>query len=180
MPTINIKDRDGQVVAAFRPRQKVTIDGYPFPRSHPWEMAAGRGVLDHPELDKAGFMSELIPDPPFKPQRENVTTERDRRISQQVTVTLDDARTFPVDMANGGRANIADIAQVAGEKEAQGIGTPITFRDANNTDQVMTNTQFRALAMQVASVVNAIYKASWVLKDTDPIPIDYTDDKHWP
>ncbi len=183
MHKIRIRDAQDSVELEFRPGRAVRIADQPFPKSHPWIKAAINGVLAHPVLDATGYTSELIADPvrpPFTPQRGNVTTERDRRINQQVTVTLDDTRTFPVDMANGGRANIADIAQVAAEKEALGISTAINFRDANNTDQAMTNMQFRKMAIQIASQVTAIYKASWVLKDTDPIPVDFTDDKYWP
>ncbi len=183
MPKIRIRDEKGDVKLEFRPGNTVRIAGHPIPKSHPWIKAASVGVLAHPVLEAKGYTSELVSDPvktPFSPQREDVTTERDRRINQQVTVTLDGGRNFPVDMDYGSRANITNIATVASENESLGITVPITFRDANNRNQVLTNKQFRALALQVASQVNAIYTASWVLKDLNTIPTDFTDDKHWP
>jgi hypothetical protein len=95
-------------------------------------------------------------------------------------VALDGRDPFALDMAREARANISDSAQLALVKKAAGDETPITFRDAANVDQVLSNDEMIAAAVQIAAQVDALYKASWALKDADPIPADYADDRHWP
>lgn len=108
-----------------------------------------------------------------------VNTERDRRINLQVTVLLSTGKTFPVNMANGGRANISDMALMAVVKNSSGIATDFTFRDASNTDHQLTNNEVIEMGMQAAANYDAIYKKSWALKALNPIPTDYTDDSYW-
>lgn len=108
----------------------------------------------------------------------DINTERSRRIKLPKAVDLGGGRTFRLDM-NGGRANIDSVALMAVVKKSIADDTPIVFRDADNVDQSMTNDEMVSAALQVAQQVNAIYKASWVLKGMDPIPSDFEDASYW-
>ena len=127
-------------------------------------------------IDSAGvFAAPTAP----TPSNDDVTTERDRRTNLPVTVALTTGKTFDVDMAKGGRANIGDLALMAVIKNGAGITTDFTFRDANNTDHQLTNDEVIEMGIQAAAAYDAIYKKSWALKAMSPIPTNYKDDTHW-
>lgn len=113
------------------------------------------------------------------PSSDDVTVERDRRTNLPVTVSLTTGKTFDVDMAKGGRANIGDMALMAVIKNSSGINTDFTFRDADNVDHTLTNSEVIEMGMQAAAAYDAIYKKSWALKAMNPIPQNYKDDSHW-
>lgn len=112
--------------------------------------------------------------------RNQVDRERDRRIAQGVRVTTSVAGTFPVQSRTRDRDNITALSLAAKLRADESDTTSFTFRDANNTDQTLTPSEMIEVGEQVMKHVNDHYKASWVLKDADPIPTDYIDDKHWP
>lgn len=73
-----------------------------------------------------------------------------------------------------GLVSKAILLQLAGD-----TATTITFRDASDVDQILTAGQMIEVGSIVGAKVDAIYKKSWALKDTNPIPENYTDDTHW-
>lgn len=109
-----------------------------------------------------------------------VNHERTRRIARPVSISLTTGKKFSVDMSGESRHNIADMAHMAREKIIAADVSKMTFRDASNVNQSLTAVEIVEMAVQVFGIVDAIYKASWALKDTDPIPDDYSNDKHWP
>lgn len=113
------------------------------------------------------------------PTNEDVNTERERRVNLVVPIYLSTGKVFAVDMANGGRANIGDLALMAVIKNGAGITTDFTFRDANDTDQTLTNDEVIEMGMQAAASYDAYYKKSWALKALSPIPQDYENDSYW-
>jgi hypothetical protein len=54
------------------------------------------------------------------------------------------------------------------------------FRDRDNENHTLSAAQVIDLAEQALAKVTAIREASWALKDMDPIPADFADDKYWP
>lgn len=113
------------------------------------------------------------------PTNEDVNTERERRVNLVVPVYLSTGKVFAVDMAGGGRANIGDLALMAVIKNGAGVTTDFTFRDANDTDQTLTNDEVIEMGMQAAASFDYYYKKSWALKELSPIPQDYEDDSYW-
>lgn len=117
---------------------------------------------------------------PPPPSRHDVNIERERRISAGVNVTVDGAGTFMVDSDPVSQRNIQGLGSVATLRVVQGDTTPITFRDATNTDRDLTPAQVLSMAMQVAAKSSAIYAASWAIKALSSIPDDFAADYRWP
>ena len=121
--------------------------------------------------------------PPAPITKNQVNIERDRRINLPVTVTVSageaEQKIFKIDMANGGRQNISDMALMAVVKNGAGLTDPFIFRDADNIDQTLSNNEVIEMGMQAAAAYDAIFKKSWALKALDPIPTNYADDSHW-
>lgn len=111
--------------------------------------------------------------------RRAVDGERERRIALPLTVTVAGLGRFPIDMDGTSQRNLNGLASAAILRTMQGDVTLITFRDADNVDQVMTPPQVLQMGMQVAARIDAIYKASWAIKALDPIPADFGEDSYW-
>lgn len=110
----------------------------------------------------------------------NVNSERDRKISEPKLINLGNGRTFTVDMANGGRENIGDLVTLAIVQKSSGAsGTTISFRDASNIDQTLTNDEMIEVGVQVAIQVQQIHLKARAIKEMTPIPEDYYDNKYW-
>lgn len=113
-------------------------------------------------------------------RKDNVNRERDRRILLPKLVSLSSGKTFHVDMANGGRENIGDLVTLAIVQKSSADETPlISFRDASNVDQSLTNDEMIEVGVQVAEQVQQIHLKARALKDIEPIPEDYYDNKYW-
>lgn len=112
--------------------------------------------------------------------RASINQERDRRVAQPKAVSLSTGKAFSVDMANGGRENIGDLVTLAMVQKSSAGETPlISFRDASNVDQSLTNDEMIEVGVQVAAQVQQIHLKARALKDMDPIPEDYYLDSYW-
>lgn len=110
-----------------------------------------------------------------------VTAERDRRTRLGHTVSLSSGKTFTVQTRDEvDFRNISGLGTVGIVRQSAGNTTAIVFRDADDVDQTLTPAEAIEMAMKVAGKVDAIYKASWALKDMPAIPADFADDQHWP
>ncbi|MBW3099272.1 hypothetical protein, partial [Pseudohoeflea coraliihabitans] len=56
----------------------------------------------------------------------------------------------------------------------------LVFRDVQNVIHQLTPSQMLELVDLGSAWVEATYKASWDIKDMNPIPADYADVKRWP
>lgn len=140
-------------------------------------------VVDDATEVFAGYISNgdgtFTPPAAAAPTNTDVNVERERRVNLVVPVYLSTGKVFAVDMAGGGRANIGDLALMAVIKNGAGVTTDFTFRDANDTNQTLTNDEVIEMGMQAAASYDAYYKKSWALKELSPIPQDYEDDSYW-
>ena len=110
-----------------------------------------------------------------------VNTERERRIALPKRVDVTGVGPINVQADPQSLFNVTVLCARARENILAGdMARTITFRDADNTNRTLTNDQMIELAWKVDLQVDAIWKASWVLKDTNPIPADFKNDKHWP
>lgn len=103
-------------------------------------------------------------------QKALVERERDRRIAQPLTINLDDGRSFPVQTDPKSREIIAGLSQVGNIRLVTQSSDTSTFHDMNNDDQVMSPMQLISMGMQVAAMVDAIYKKSFAIKARPDYP----------
>jgi len=117
---------------------------------------------------------------------EIVNIERDRRLNAGVVY-----QGCEYDTDAKARENIASAsalalgAMIADASGADGLrwsdpDVDFTWIAANNSRVPMTAAECYAFCQAVLSYASSIQTAARTLKDTDPIPGDATDDKHWP
>jgi hypothetical protein len=110
-----------------------------------------------------------------------IDQERDRRIEAGAVVSIPDYGDIPIQGGGSHDRNMQALGQVALARIGAGDTATIThFRDAQNVMRELTPPQVMALWMGAVAATEAIYAASWALKDAEVIPSDYADDQHWP
>jgi len=106
-----------------------------------------------------------------------VNAERARRLGLGVTVDVPGIGMIHVQDPS----TLTDLGVAAQAMIANGdLTTRTRFRDADNAVHDMSPEQVVALWQGALAAVQAIYEASWVLKDAAAIPFDYNDDRFWP
>lgn len=112
--------------------------------------------------------------------KKHINDERERRISAGMSIKLPGIKKFNIQTRSKDRENIAGLSQMAALRLSRVLPSDdITFRDADDIDRVLNPTQIIQMGALLAARIDAIYKASWVLKDGEIKP-DYEDDKYWP
>lgn len=110
-----------------------------------------------------------------------VNAERARRILGGVVVMVPDHGAVALGGSDVDMRNLQGLAFAAQLRIAQGQGgTLTTFRDNDNVDHQLTQPQVLALWSAGAEYISDVFKASWALKDQDPIPADFAADQFWP
>lgn len=114
------------------------------------------------------------------PTAADVNAERDRRLMAGKGFTP--AGYGAQVMVNAlDEANLNGLATTALVQVAAGNGSSIVqWRDNSDTLHDLTYDQVLDLHSQASAYKQAVFAASWALKDADPIPADYADDAHWP
>ena len=114
--------------------------------------------------------------------KEKVDAERDRRIALGQTVTLSDGRTIKVQTKTEDDFMALDRLQnkALAYSLMQKPDVKMSLRDADNQMHELTASQMIELRELVDWEVQAIYEASWQLKDLSPIPENFADEKFWP
>jgi hypothetical protein len=116
------------------------------------------------------------------PENSDVNAERDRRVV--AGRSFDVAGYGPVVIAGDETTirNLQGLAFAAQMRLAQGDTTTITpFRDETDVIHELVPAQVIDLWAKGSAYVSALFQAAWVLKDNpEGIPLDYTEDKHWP
>lgn len=102
---------------------------------------------------------------PIPASREAVNDERNRRIAEGFTATLDDGRRIPVDMRDlEDQVNIAGMRDIAFEIAASGSTAELIFGDAADVEHTVTAEQMMAIARAAAAHKDRIWKAARRLK----------------
>lgn len=107
----------------------------------------------------------------------DINQERDRRIYEPKTVSLTTGKIFRVDMLGGGRENVGQLGTAAIAKSIIGNTSTFSFRDADNTDQTLTNEEVIEMGLQIMGQIQAIHIIARGLKAS--LPWDYWNDEHW-
>ena len=156
-------------------------DGAPsgWTRKAPPEVS---GSIERPWVDKAENRPEVIA-LPISPDQ--VDAERDRRIDAGFTFNGKAYQTRQTDRENiAGAAQIAFMAIVGGA-EAGNLrwadpDSDYVWIASDNSLVPMDAQTVVELGRAAAAEKQALIFAARTLKDMDPIPADYTDDKWWP
>lgn len=110
-----------------------------------------------------------------------VNTERTRRLEAGTVIDISGYGPVAVQGRDQDQITILALETSARDLMAAGVVDPVVpFRDRDNVQHMLTPSQTVDLMRKAKSFAQLIYQSSWDLKDGDPIPQDYTDDKHWP
>lgn len=110
-----------------------------------------------------------------------VNAERDRRIASGTSVPVTGYGSIPLQGREKDQTNLLGLVQAASLRIASGDVTTLTkFRDGSNADHFLTPPQVIEMWSKGSAWISSVYDASWALKDMPTIPLDYTNDSHWP
>ena len=112
-------------------------------------------------------------------QKDAVNEERERRKYLKKTVTLSTGKKFAVDMKDGGRQNVSDLALYAMVKKSNSDTSTIKFTDADNVDQQLTNDEMIEVGSLCAVQIMQIHEAAGRLKMLPTAPDDLSNNAHW-
>lgn len=155
-----------------------TFGWLPFTASASDDEEAGREL--HAAILAAGDAAAYVPPPPEPVTGDDVNIERDRRIVAGLFVATTGGPTVAVQGRDVDQMNLTNLGMMAEARINAGDATPFNFRDAQNNIRSLTPAQMREVWQQSVAHVEAIYAASWALKDNPPIPQSYADDAYWP
>lgn len=111
----------------------------------------------------------------------DVNAERQRRLEFGCVVTLSTGKAIPIQGRAQDQTNMLGLVTIAQMRIQAGDTTSTTtFRDRDNQDHPLTPAEVIELWQRGAAYFELVMQASWALKDSDPIPPDFADDKHWP
>lgn len=151
-----------------------TIMGVPYPEATPTRYGQMLGKW----VDAGGVIAPYVP----VVTSAQVNTERQRRIEVGIMVDLPGHGT-PVSLTGDAEMvrNIQALVTAAQLRLSAGDAVTITqFRDGVNELHDLLPNEVILLWQAGVTHIEAIYAASWVLKDMSPIPEDYQDDQYWP
>lgn len=110
---------------------------------------------------------------------DQINAERERRKDLPKIVSLSTGKAFPVDMKDGGRHNVSDLALCAVVKKSIADETTFKFTDADNVDQTLSNDEMIELGLQCAAQIMQIHEAARLIKAMDELPDDVSNDTYW-
>jgi len=113
-------------------------------------------------------------------QARAVNQERDRRLYAGCTINVTGYGDVHISGTPTDMTYFLGLRQKAEDLIAAGSSTLITVRDFNNQNHDLTPEQMVELQKKGADYVQAVFDASWSLKDNPPIPENFTDDSYWP
>lgn len=134
-----------------------------------WRVGPGGELVEHEPGQRRAFA-------------DRVNAERARRVEMGAVLPV---QGYPDLIALQGRPEdrntLIGLSMAAQLRIQQGDTTTLTqFRDRDNTDHMLTPPQVIEMVNSGMAWVEAIYKASWQLKDRTPIPDNPEDDTWWP
>jgi len=148
-------------------------------------------IKDIDEVVPEGYISVAPPEGDVKwggtswvkspPTPQQVNIERSRRLVEGSTISVTSYGEIPVQGRDQDQITILALEASAKDLKAAGVTTAaIPFRDRDNGSHMLTPDQTIELMAKAKQYAQAIYQASWALKDMTKIPEDYKDDKWWP
>jgi hypothetical protein len=119
--------------------------------------------------------------PVADPTDEQINSERTRRLLMGATVSVTNVGDIPLQGRSEDQINMLGLKDTARDLILAGIDEPvIPFRDAANVVHMLTAMQMIEAIDKGKQYVTQVYQAAWALKELDPIPADFDDDKYWP
>lgn len=117
------------------------------------------------------------------PTKDQVSAERERRLSLGCTVTLSSGQG-PIPVQTRDEVDHRNLLTLESQAmKAVIAGAPQTsfpFRDADDKTWNLTALEMMDMTAKVAAFGAGIFAKSWALKTMDPIPSDYaTNDAYW-
>ena len=113
-------------------------------------------------------------------RRAGVNAERARRIVAGTEIAIDGYGPIPVQGRPEDMTNLTGLYNIATEKRrTMDTTASMVFRDRDNVVHSLTPQNMIDLYVAAIAWVEAIYQASWALKE-GAVPRDYADDRHWP
>jgi hypothetical protein len=153
-------------------------------------MATLRGIQDGQIVETT--VSDVQPEPSLARlarlrarTQDAIDAERDRRIDAGVTFNGVRLQTRPADRENvAGATQLATLAVMAGAQTGNlrwhGGSSDFAWIAEDNSIVAMDAQTVIAFGQAVAAHKSAHIFAARSLKDSDPIPADYTADTYWP
>jgi hypothetical protein len=123
---------------------------------------------------------EAAADLATRPKASDLNAERERRISLPLDIVGLSVGPIAINMDAFSQRNLQGLATVGMQMKLAGLTDVTEFKAYDNNLYDLTPDDLIAMGLQTAARVQACYRAEWALKDTDPIPLDYTDDQYWP
>jgi hypothetical protein len=120
---------------------------------------------------------EEYPLPPIT--SEQINEERARRILSGVTVNIGE-KNVAIQGRDEDKLNLTNLGLAAQSRIMAGDDTEFQFRDGDNVTHILRPQEMFDTWQASIAFVEAVYQASWMLKEMESIPQDYTDDKYWP
>ncbi|MCV6548554.1 MAG: DUF4376 domain-containing protein [Cohaesibacter sp.] len=189
-----LTDWNADSVAAFLKLQG--YEGSPLQKDQPFDGGSyGVGLCTDEHIGAQDLPitgSELIekPDGSFvyrmthqarrDPLHDEIDAHRAKLIAAGVAVDVTGAGVIPIKGSPNEQMVLMGLAQAALLRKQVGQNVHTSFRDAKNNTHNLTNDQLIELWSKGAAFVKTVMQASWTLKDSDPIPQDWADAKHWP
>lgn len=136
------------------------------------------GVMVPLSPEDISFISRPLPPPPSS----DVNKHRSKLILKGSTFSLSSGKTIRIQGDQQTRENLDALALAANLRLARGVTKHVTpYRDADNVIHRLSPMEVLELWQFAASFVEAVYAASWEIKD-DPngISPDFKDDPRWP
>lgn len=110
----------------------------------------------------------------------SINRERELRISLGANVSVNGIGSIPIRGTDDDMRNITNLGQLANLYITNGINSNISFRDDLNVMHTLTPQQMSELWQKTVAYVSSIYQSSWNMKEMNPLPQDYADNKYWP
>lgn len=132
------------------------------------------------DAHKAAAASALAAFDPNAPTPDQVAAERDRRLALGFTYAFGDARgSHRIGTTKADLDGWSEVSTYAGALLDSG---DITTKIAIVTDTgpcEVTAPEWRAIEIAAAQYRQPLWAKSFALMTSNPIPADYTDDRHW-
>lgn len=113
--------------------------------------------------------------------KEDINKLRDNKIRFGCIMSLSGlVATVQVSGSEENMRNITNLAILANYYISTVTPAIIPFRDEKNVIHTLTPQQMLELWQKAMTYVSSLYQASWVLKDSNPVPLDFEDQKYWP
>lgn len=157
-----VVDSNGRITEVFDATRK-SLEG----KLHPDFIDLLIDVPDDAEVNWVNINDKWQPKSIKNSNSEDVTIERDNRISKGITVTLSSGKQIPVQTRND--TDFRNIQGLVSNATLfllnNDLVTTIKFRDADDNDQFLTAPETIEMGKLVAAFVSNIYSKSWAIKD---------------